>query len=546
MCINKKWIINRYTKKRVLVNCGHCEACQQEKAQKRTLRINFESRFNTPVNWVTLHCTLTYDNDNIPFIRDYDYDDFMNEKINAIPVYRSMEKRYCFKRVKKDGKQVYKKRPMKIVTQIDSFDGYDGRGKSDWLNTCADTYPVMYRYKYGKPLEGRKLPHIRTLLKRKEDGSPVWKYSYNKIGVIYYKDIQDFIKRLREYLRYNYKYEDYENKVVRKNFDKVDEFRFFSCSELGPDSYRPHFHLLLHFDKKYLTEFKQAISACWQFDNIGSPDSIQFNRQVKLHNRGASYVSSYVNRSACFPTFFATFRPFSPRHCYSHGYGMVSSYCTLPYLLACARQGRFVYERVIKVGGVECIKSFPLPSFVVRRYFPYFKGYSRIDDVSLYRFMQRCWSIYKDAGFKKKLIDVSDLKFLDYDENDLKDVVIRLCNAAKRFAGILGFNRDDAMLVYADNYIRVLNRYYSFLNIYSYEQIENPQDFIYHFDNWYDGKDIHSLVVDTLPLCDVELQVNVNDYPCNVSRTGELTELFHLYKKKKKVKNIAFSLDSNV
>ena len=42
MCLNKKYI-NIHNGRELLVNCGHCEACLQEKALNRVNRIKGES-----------------------------------------------------------------------------------------------------------------------------------------------------------------------------------------------------------------------------------------------------------------------------------------------------------------------------------------------------------------------------------------------------------------------------------------------------------------------------------------------------------------------
>ena len=42
MCTNLRWIRNKYTDTRILVTCGHCKACLQEKANKRATRLKNE------------------------------------------------------------------------------------------------------------------------------------------------------------------------------------------------------------------------------------------------------------------------------------------------------------------------------------------------------------------------------------------------------------------------------------------------------------------------------------------------------------------------
>ena len=58
MCINKRWIFNPYSRKRILVKCGKCPACLTEKARHRAGRI----KNNIYKGQVSLFCTLTYAN----------------------------------------------------------------------------------------------------------------------------------------------------------------------------------------------------------------------------------------------------------------------------------------------------------------------------------------------------------------------------------------------------------------------------------------------------------------------------------------------------
>ena len=68
MCINSRYIWNPYSRSSVLVKCGKCDACLQEKAQQRTRRI----RNNIRQGEIVLFVTLTYANDYIPYITKTD------------------------------------------------------------------------------------------------------------------------------------------------------------------------------------------------------------------------------------------------------------------------------------------------------------------------------------------------------------------------------------------------------------------------------------------------------------------------------------------
>lgn len=80
MCLYKRYIKNPYTGKDVFVKCGHCNACLQEKAARRTSRI----RNNVSSGQTALFVTLTYANMFVPYVRRSDLKSFEF----TVPVYR--------------------------------------------------------------------------------------------------------------------------------------------------------------------------------------------------------------------------------------------------------------------------------------------------------------------------------------------------------------------------------------------------------------------------------------------------------------------------
>ena len=64
MCTHSRFIFNPYSRKNVLVKCGKCPSCLQEKAFARAQRI----KNNYSDGTICLFFTLTYSNDFIPYI----------------------------------------------------------------------------------------------------------------------------------------------------------------------------------------------------------------------------------------------------------------------------------------------------------------------------------------------------------------------------------------------------------------------------------------------------------------------------------------------
>ena len=91
MCTNSHVIYNKYANKHILISCGRCDECLQQKANMNALRIKNHSQSGT----LCLFVTLTYDNKYIPYVYSRDLkniDPFFCDY--DIPVYRDYDIRY--------------------------------------------------------------------------------------------------------------------------------------------------------------------------------------------------------------------------------------------------------------------------------------------------------------------------------------------------------------------------------------------------------------------------------------------------------------------
>ena len=91
--------------------------------------------------------------------------------------------------------------------------------------------------------------------------------------------MQLFIKRLRKHLS------KYTNERIR----------YYACGEYGPQHFRPHFHLLVWFDRtETFKAFNRCLYSAWRFGRISSEVS-----------RGScsKYVAQYLNSNAVFPRY---------------------------------------------------------------------------------------------------------------------------------------------------------------------------------------------------------------------------------------------------
>ena len=322
MCTNCRTIFNPYSRKSVLVKCGKCEACLQEKACVRSNRI----RNNVTLSTLPLFITLTYSNDYVPFV----YRSDLYDTDGDVNVYRSCSCRFVYDR----------------HSNTYSFKKEDGI-------TPIDTLFVPYENRYHSPIYDSidSLPFLRGL-------------GRDKVGVPYYPDLQRFFKRLRQILIRNYHYEK--------------KFSYFSCSELGGHTQRPHFHALLFICPDDEAIFRSAISQAWPY-----ADSRRTEKYIEVARDAASYVSSYVNSHIdLYPLFQVP--AFKPKHSASKNFGVVLDCFSLDSLLKKIDNGDLHYYCEKKYDGETSVVPISIPKYVINRYFHQFKGLSWLTSSQLY------------------------------------------------------------------------------------------------------------------------------------------------------------------
>lgn len=274
------------------------------------------------------------------------------------------------------------------------------------------------------------------------------RYTSNRIGVACYEDVQKFIKRLRINLKRIY------------NYDK--KFSYYACTEYGRRSHRPHAHVLIFCPSTEETSFRGAIAKSWSFD-----DKSSLPRFCETAKNMASYLSGYVTKSAGSPDFFKTGR-FRQKHSYSRGFGTMLHAFSLGQILQKIDNRDLSYVgKKIGYGGVPENVNLPIPEYVVNRYFPRFKGYSRIAPAEVYNILCRPQKL---SAFSRQL---------DYQFGEIHSICTRLDNAFLRFHEQSGLSRYD----FADYYIRawrvhsmnVLKRFYT--------DLSDERDWSQRYDN---------------------------------------------------------------
>lgn len=512
MCVNQIRYFNRYTKKFMYAKCGHCPSCQQEKAFARTKRI-YNAKYP---NYVPLFVTLTYMNYFIPYVRKDDIYRFINglngqpNGLSYLPVYRD---RSCRKvRVSSTYKMRYKF--TKETQEITRYTPED----------CKEFYSLSSA-------------DVRPL--RKLNGQS----DSNKVGVLFFKDLQDFEKRLRINLE--------------RHYGLKQPIYTFKCSEIGPTTQRPHFHLLVYVPKESMVQCQRAISEAWPYDS-----QMRKLESISIARNAASYVSSYVNRGSDFSRFHS-FSPFRPKHSFSKGFGTQDSQFALPEILRKIERGNLQYSNRRMRNHTETFADVLVPKYVLNRYFAKFLGFSRLtydeicelisDPAGLYNASQS-YLIDKLGAVKQDLNSFTGDRDIDYDKIKvlINHINLRYNRFISEFVGYEQTINGDVIFTYglpdneysrqlfADYYYRVWRVYSSNVYAFQFADVMSQQDVLECYDNLDDIKNL-GVCSDLSAWLKDDTQTNPNFFRKTLIQTFDMSEIYHNTFKRRKITNEAMA-----
>lgn len=430
MCTNQRLVHSPYMKRPMFVKCGRCPACMQEKAQKRVNRIHNTANDD----FVCFMVALTYSQHCAPYVLRSDVESLVHGDVQSINIYRDCK----IRKVRKPSdfnnyNQVYKvSNELQVLDSLDYVDS--SYNQVDGLKDLA-----------------------------KESG---------KIGICFYKDYQDFASRFRINLKRHYQYEN--------------ELFIYACSEYGVKSLRPHFHLLVFGRKADKEKLRNAIYESWSFSNLR-----RFPKSVQESFRSASYVASYVNSDSKFPKFFKVYK--SPKHSYSKGFGTLNSSFDLHKILEKIDRGFISYSCLKNINGIPTKFNVPVPSYVINRYFPKFKGYTRYPVSSLLSYFDRIRNYDYDLFYSTSRltnhgepIEVEHRLVGYLVDDEINKVWTTLNNAYLRCKSLLDGALDwNSYIIYHQ---RVWSAYNSTLLRLQMENYDVPLE--EHFDNLDDFLDV--------------------------------------------------------
>ena len=371
MCTNIKPLLGRY-RYPLYVSCGHCPSCLQAKSIRNANKI----KNNVPYDGhpLLLFVTLTYDNRHVPYISG---DDLVNGE-----VYKSS--RFA-KDDNKDAGQLFKRIPVYRNCKTDYLD----RGRKrvirkkhiiDHVNVpldqITDVVPSLYR---SSILRGQSFLTPIFNFKRLQSKRHDIKLPY--YGVPRYDDFVLFMKRLRINLQRQYGFSL--------------PISYFCCTELGPDTHRPHLHFLACVPRRPLEYWQSAIAKAWPFARYK-----QTREQVQIAIDAASYIASYVSSVTTLPTLFQ--KTFKPEHHHSKGFGFGRKEFSFESVFSAFCSGNLRYNSKRTIDHAVIDVPVLLPQYVINRYAPKVKGYSCLTSdeiIALYSGLQPARKFYSVCHF---------------------------------------------------------------------------------------------------------------------------------------------------
>jgi len=280
------------------------------------------------------------------------------------------------------------------------------------------------------------------------------------VGVLYYRDIQLFFKRLRKYL---------------STYGSKPEIKSFVCCEYGSLSKRPHYHLAICSDTIPYDTIKAGIIKSWQLHDWSRLDEEQCIK-VGFSNL-SSYLASYINCCSGSSGFYEDKRiKQKVRRSKDISY-IVNDEMEEEIKRFFYRGSNFGREfdlqrffRYINKRSKNACSSLSFDVFSTNFLSAYFskpKGYDRLSSNSQYRRIAEIVRFYRTRKEVGKYLDcdgnISSIGFyMDGSSSDYKTWL-----SYRRFCNLFGYdvNSLGSLLVYCDSFNAVRN-YVASLNLY--------------------------------------------------------------------------------
>ena len=380
-CQHRSFITNRYTGRRIAVDCGQCDYCIYKRAQKASMRVKTAgSAFE-----YSYFVTLTYDNEHVPLM-------------NCEVLHSEYEDALSISGGKVFG---YEKHSYIPVSEYSCSD--TSRLRHIYFTQVQGTVPYNRESSQYEPVKDNwflSMDAIRSFIAKTKSATPYGKegelsarYGDNLIPYLNYVDVQNYIKRLRKHL-----------KMALGSYETL---HFYAVGEYGPVHFRPHYHILLFTNSKEVSKvLRQCHDKSWK---LGRSD-FQASR-----GGASSYVASYINSSCSTPLLYRSCRAFRPRQRSSIGFfekGQVFEEGEDIYHAIEQKIDSVVNGRIYNFNGIS-VNSTP-PMSYIRTLLPRFSSARYDDAVAIARIIRAV------ASAPKRM---SRFGIIDYDSDSILSIV---------------------------------------------------------------------------------------------------------------------------
>ena len=217
---------------------------------------------------------------------------------------------------------------------------------------------------------------------------------------------------------------------------------------------------------------------------------------------------------------------FRPKHSFSLGFGVAADCFSLPTILRKIDRGDLCYYSRKQFDGESSLTPLPVPSYVLNRFFPKFKGFSVLPASALSRVLRNSQAAFElsDKGYVNSFAPQ-----YDFNNRECYDIAVRLENAYQRFYQETGLNRFD----YEYYYNRAWLVHFNVCNKLLYKDIKIASDLKDFYENIIDIKE--GLVNSDFDISDCQL--NPNERKDIKLKSSHLRELYYLKDKSRKVTN---------
>lgn len=254
---------------------------------------------------------------------------------------------------------------------------------------------------------------------------------------LYYKDVQDYYKRLRISLRRKIKY--------------TDNLYYYTCGEYGSFTHRAHYHIALFYKalpQREFDELRRLSADCWKF---GRSD-VRPSYTQGVANYLSSYIASHGVVSAlprealrvCRPKVWHSNLPLSLY------VGDIKSFVHRTLI-----QG--VFTQIVKDPRTLQLSEQAIPSYLLRRALPLPRGFGLANDVRPLSVIRYAYDYARERGLGDKLLKFNEIPFpirvLDKHRDYTLSIRLHADNLRDRFeysrSGFIGWTYQDARSSYS-------------------------------------------------------------------------------------------------